>query len=133
MRTRIVTISGKTLNVKSKYDEIWSTIFTEEELQQIKEGIEQIKQNPVLAIEIDISEIKNVSSDRKNAIHERAYIYEDGSLKAYGSAAKSLAKFLAAQGFRGITVVIKEVGDNVVAYIKCLNTKKCEHSSSASE
>jgi hypothetical protein len=82
--------------------------------------LEQTKTNPSLAVEIDISEIKNIS-ERRNEINERAKILNDGSIKAYGSAVKSLAKYLSSNGIKNVSLIIKEIDGNVVTYIKYLN------------
>lgn len=120
MEIKIVSTTNNLDKTKSKYDKFWSTIFTDSDIKMLLTTLEQTKTNPSLAVEIDISEIKNIS-ERRNEINERAKILNDGSIKAYGSAVKSLAKYLSSNGIKNVSLIIKEIDGNVVTYIKYLN------------
>ena len=124
MEIKVVPIISRTGN-RSKYFSYWMETFTEEHIQKLKEAIEQIR-GKTLGIEIDITDVKKLSN-RKNKIHERGMIFEDGQIKAFGPIVKSLATFLSMHGIRDIYILIKEDDSGKVhAIIKDLATHRAK-------
>ena len=124
MEIKVVPIISRAGN-KSKYFSYWMETFTEEHIQKLKESIEQIR-GKSLGIEVDITDIKKLSN-RKNKIHERGMIFEDGQIKAFGPIVKSLATFLSTHDVRGVYILIKEDDNGKVrVIIKDLATHKAK-------
>ena len=108
---------------RSKYYSYFVNNFTKEDLEELKQALEQIKGNPVLGVMIDISEVKKLG-DRKNKISERGYVDENGQVKPYGTIAKALAAFLLANDIKGVYFTIKEQDDKVYVTFKDISVSR---------
>jgi len=130
MEIKVVPIISRTGN-RSKYFKYWMEIFTEEHIQKLKESIEHIR-GKSLGIEIDITDVKKLSN-RKNKIHERGMILEDGQIKAFGPIVKSLATFLSTHNIRNVYILIKEDDNGKVhVIIKDLTTHRTKVTNTSS-
>jgi len=118
MEIKIVPIVGgnKTSVSRSKYMQFFSELFTEENLERLKQSLEQIRGNPSLGIMIDITDVKNISV-RKNKISERGVLPSHGEPKAHGTIANALLKFFAIHNITDIQFTIKERDDGKVYLI----------------
>jgi len=115
-------------NNKSKYNDYWAYLFTDENINDLKRSVESIR-NKDLGVIIDITSIKDYS-DRKNKINERGYIDDSGQITAYGSIAKSLAIYLQMIGLSNIYFAIKESRNGRInLIIKDLTIHRLKHKS----
>jgi len=123
MEIKIVPITTGRIGTKSKYLSYFTERFTDDDIENLKQALSQIKNNPTLGVMIDISDIKEFSG-RHNKISERGQITEDGQTKTYGTIARAFATFLNLHGIRGVYFVIRERDDKVYVTIKDLSSQK---------
>ena len=121
MEIKVVPVLGKTGSNRSKYFSFLAELFTEQDIENLKQSLEQVRGNPTLGVMVDISGIKSLS-DRKNKISERGYITNDGQIRTYGTIAKALAALLHMHGIKDVYFVIKEYEDKVYVTFRDLQS-----------